>query len=181
MYEDAVNLHHTVEQAHQQAYCLLQGLKASTKADVPDLSQLTDTLHALRASKKYLEDLVKEINAMDSIVVRVFCTMWAQMESPPEHVKTEYATAYNVRVKMMTPIPRRSKNPENYRKLMEHFGVPSHLWDVSQDEEPVVSLHWPGMTSYISHLTEQGKPLPPGMEGALFPVYAVSIRGRKEF
>lgn len=178
MYDSARKVNLAVKKAYAEVSSALEELRADIRPG-PPMDETVDALFAVRKACEMVEDLRKQLSGLDTALAKLYCIEWSRMEDPPDRLKTEYATAYDARVKLMSALPRYNKEPEKFRALMEHFEVPARLWDVG-DGEPLVKPHYPGVMEYATRRAENGQSFPPGMDERPFAVYAVSIRKRKE-
>lgn len=121
--------------------------------------------------EKLADDIRKEFKKLGETIDHMLCAVAA---STKEHkIKTPYVTA-SCDVKLQAPVPKRSKEPEAYEELCRALGFSEELIKTG-----IADIRWPELTEYLSELTRQGKPLPPGIDPEkVKPLYTVSYRGR---
>jgi len=138
-----------------------------------DLEDLADTAYALREIMRLFDDAEGECNAIYELVVRVACMLWAHGDNDGP-IRTKHVTA-SPDIKMMTAIPKASKDPEAYAEFMKALNIPEHLW-----ARDVVRPHWPGMLDFVSEKIASGEPLPGGLDPTkTYPIYKMGLRGKK--
>lgn len=182
MLPEAVDLFSVVKQAHANTYQQLQILKRAI-AKTGDIKELCDVVYALKEALKFAEDIEREVQSLEQVSVKITCGMWVQLPGDPAPIKTDYCTG-SPDVKMIASCPSPKRDPANYDKLMQHLGVPRHLYEMGLGEEAegkrVVDLFWPGLVDYVTNELTAGRPQPPGLDMTrTFPKYVMACRGRK--
>lgn len=167
-------VYNIVKKSHNEAYPILKQLEGGLQSE-NKLTELVDIAYAMRECEKLLEDFRKTCKRIQEISGQIACVL-AVKEQRVENVKTEYATG-TPEVKFAAQLPSKSKNPEQYAKLMTGLGVPNNLWKGDND---VVRPHWPGFRDYLSVLCTLGEPLPDGIDlDKTYPNYQLRLRSRK--
>lgn len=170
MHQNLKELFITVKDAHEQAYVLLQSLTKDLST-TGDVEELTDAVYATREVMRFAEDLLKETRRLNTRTQQMACAVWAKMPDPPERIVTDYCSG-TPDIKMSANLPKR--DTAEYHQFMTHIGV-------KNVEDDLVRPHWPSVKEYISDLTSQGRPLPPGVDlDETFPVYTLSVRRKAD-
>jgi len=181
IYTEAIN-------AHAAAYLKLQSVKAALPAAT--LNQLCNIAYALRETTKYIEDLRKELIAIEKFAERLACMRFIQdgekTVRKKENIKTEYCTCTPA-VNICAAIPKADKSPDEYNALMNWLGIDPVLRDQGEietdrgiEDTEVVRIHWPGFQCLLNRLNSQGIALPDGIEmDKTYTEYKLRIRKKK--
>jgi len=162
-----------MKQVHANVYETLADLRANLQNN-QTMENITDQILCLREIAKLAEDLRKEATKLQQTAERVICILWVTQKCG-EPIQGEYATG-TPDVKQAASLPKRSREPEKYAKLMKHIGISDE-----QIDSGLLSLHWPSFTEYLSTLIAEGKPLPPGIDpDKTYPIYTLRLRKCKE-
>lgn len=167
MDERMKNVYRVMHEAHAKMYVALQEIDTTVK-HCSNVKELADYAFALRETAAMADDTRKTCEAIQRLAERICCAITVKdgLEGP---VRTDYVTATPT-VKMMASLPNKTREPDQYKRLLEHFGL-----DCELAEEDGVRFHWPGMVRHISKLAEEGRPLPPGLDvEKTYPVYGLS-------
>lgn len=178
MLENAIKYYCGQSEWHQVQFQKLNELLKITSS-IKNLEELTDIAFSIRKSLDLVEDQRKELNRFVESLEKVIGALWVQ-NGDSEPIRTDFVTA-SPRLKMVATVPSRHKDPEAYAKLMQFYNIPDHLWNVKEEDHPVVSIHWPGLVDDISERTMRGLPLPDGLDPSkMITLYKVTFRQRKE-
>jgi hypothetical protein len=145
-------------------------------AETPDMQELADIAYAMRETKDLLHAAYATARQAGETAQKVACALWvSDSNNTGGPIRTEYCTA-TPKIKMMAAMPKKRLDPDGYAALMAHFGISEEL----QNNE-AFRPHWPGMVDLFSDRLSAGKPLPPGIDpNKLYPVYSLTIRGKKD-
>jgi len=172
----AQDIYTKIKQCHNECYGLVKELLASAPKNQEELA---DIAYALNECTALLKDLGKITNGGSETCQKIACALWSQAEQT-QPIRTDHMTA-TPRIRYMATLPSRKKDPEGFAALMTHLGIPQYLWDVPEGQPVAAQLNWPGMVELLTQQAEQGLPLPKGVDPSkTYPVYALTIRGRKE-
>lgn len=179
MHPCAVTLYKTTRHAHDDGYKSIVELTRDMSArKPPDVNELADAIYALDQVEKLADSLRKEAKKVRDHLDKIMCAVCVEQELSV--VKTEHCAA-TPSLKMVAPLPSKSKDPEHYAQLMEFFGIKRELWDTPVGVASPVQLHYPGMVDFVSDQLVSGKPIPPGIDpNKTYPVFRVSVRKLKD-
>lgn len=173
--------HRLVQREHQAIYNLAIELRDSVnKGQIPN-EEAVDIAFLLREMADYLDDLRKEMNKVRVIIEKVTCMRWMQTSLNDDPTKSAQSIQGDLAVgtphlKMAATLPNRHKDPEAYVKFMNQIGVSGEAL-----KRDMVRVHWPLVIDYFTDLSEQGKPLPNGIDTSrTYPLYSLRLRERKE-
>lgn len=165
-------------QTHERLYNLLREAER-TLTTTPDLAEQVDAAYAMRETAKLLDDTRKDASRLCETASKIACAI-AIKSGSADTIRTEYVSA-TPKMDMAPAVPNRRRDPEQYRAFCAAVGIPEALVNVDENASQVFELHWPGLVSHFTALMEEGKPLPPGVRlDQTYPVYKLSMRGRKE-
>lgn len=160
---------------HQDFYTYLCELRDRIASETNE-NEIVDVCYILREMYKIVDDLRKEVKSLDQRAQRVACLVLMKKQIEDD-VSTPWCKG-TPDVKFEATLPTRRKDPEGFRKLMEHFGVSEEAYD---RDRSAIKPHWPGMVDLLSELMESGRPLPPGIDPSkTWPVYSLSVRKVRE-
>ena len=138
------------------------------------LEELAELVFEAKSMLKWVNDLRTELQKTSSLAYKVTGVRWAS-ETNGERIPCRYGYVTPV-VKHAVPVPKKDKDPELYKKVMDSMG----LTQQAQDNE-AVRIHWPGWVEYVSGLTSKGLPLPEGIDmDTAYPVYSCNLRPSKK-
>lgn len=133
---------------------------------------LVDMAYVLREMAALADDIRRECAAHQGLMEKAACIEWVVRNDPTGPIRGELAVG-TPDLKQMSSLPKPKTEPAEYRAMMLYLGVPENLHDV-------VRPHWPAMVDWISDLTAQGKPLPPGIDlTKTYPVYRLRLLKKK--
>jgi hypothetical protein len=175
MLTDFQQLYKRVSDDFKETYALLSALGKRCE-HLNDMQELADGALACREVYRLADDTRKEVDKLRKLCERMACLLWVK-DSDGEPIRTRFCTA-TPDVKIIASIPKRTTRPDDYARLMTHLGIPVEMWD--RDIE-VVRPHWPGFVDYISKLTAQGLPMPPGIDpDRTYPEYHLRTRRTRD-
>lgn len=175
MNETAVTAFRAARTVHEQVVALQQRLEKFV-AECVDKGELADVAYAMREASKLVDDTRKRLDGLGETAQKVACLVSVQL-GDVSTIRTEHCSA-TPDVRQVASPPRRSTRPEEFARLMDHLGVPKHLWEGG--DHAVVQPHWPGLMDYLARQAAEGKPLPPGIDPSrTFPEYKLVIRAKK--
>lgn len=142
--------------------------------DVLDVAALADSAFLLREVARMHDDLRKECERLRDTVESKACLIWINVgDDSPIH--GEMATA-SPDMKITPTLPSFKSDPEAYRTLLEFMGVSEEAID-----RGTFKVYWPAFCDYVTDLTKQGKPMPPGIDPKkMFVKYKLNFKARKE-
>lgn len=138
-----------------------------------DLEEQADASFALRELSEICDDTrktsVKAKKAIDRTACLVYTTLAANVDESDyktarkriKPISTEYCSA-TPHITLITTIPNRHKDPERWKQLMDGMGVPADLLG-NEDDRPLLSLSYLGISEWITQRQADGKPLPAGI------------------
>jgi len=147
------HLYRTVRSLHEQ-FLLSEKALQHTLNTCRNKAELADTVLAMRETLEVCKDIEKRCNE-----IRRTCTsIYAMLASIDGELttRTEYCTA-TLEFSQVLPVPSRH-DKQAYNRLLEWLGVPKQLWE--NQEEPAVTVFWPGLVEYVTAWQSAGKPLP---------------------
>jgi hypothetical protein len=159
-----------VRTLHANAY--EQVCMARNAAPSLPLEDMADCAYVLNEMSKLADDMRKEAKLLSEILQRFACIRWAtQPDASGEVVRGKLCTA-SPNIREMRHLPSREKEPEKYKALLRHFGVPEeHI------ESGVLHVTYPVMVDYLTKRAEQGLPPPPGLEAnKAYQLYSLIMR-----
>jgi hypothetical protein len=175
MKPEAQELYKLARTLHQNTVVTLMKLAEDVKV-CTDEKECADLSYALAEIIKLTDDVKKRCGKVRRISDQMACAL-TLMAGSAETIRTEYCSA-TPKVTTILSVPKRKGDP-GYGALMDHLGVPRHLYDDSS-EHGVVGLHWMGVVTYLGEQQAAGKPLPPGIDpNKTYPQYAIHIRGKQ--
>lgn len=138
--------------------------------------ELLDWILALNHSNKFIDEMRKNLNALEELAEKIACLLYIQSGST-EPIRTQYASG-TPDVKLIASLPKRRTQLPEWQKLMSWLGVPAHLVEI--EDQHAVDLHYPGLMAHLTRLVSEGKPLPPGIDpNKMYPEYHITLRPRK--
>lgn len=150
-----------------------------------DLIELADCAYAMREIASFADEIRKRANKIGEHAQKVGCFIATQTSlisgNPADlKIKTEYCTA-TADVKQIVSTPDKRKEPEAYRKVLQHYGfIEEALFDATDDKNPLVVAYWPGVIERINADIAAGKPTPPGIDPSKMTAeYRLSIRANR--
>lgn len=134
------------------------------------LKDMVNFIYVMREISKFADDLRKESDGVGHLLENMACALWVSgNETKP--IRASLATG-TPDCKLAVKVPSRKTEPEKFQKLMDFFGVPE-----TAVEARVIKPYWPGLCEYVSLLSEEGKPLPPGINpDETYPTYKVRVK-----
>lgn len=178
MRQSAKDMHRKVREAHAAAHEAIVRMTSEVK-DCLDIKELADFAYATQDAWKLADDTRKQLNILHELVEKIAGVLWATTSMDGEPIRTEYCTA-TPNPKPIATIPKRSTDPEAYKTLMLHLGVPEALLNTDNEDKEVIRPHWPGFVDYLTRELAAGRPLPPGIHpDKTYMKYNLSIRAKK--
>jgi hypothetical protein len=157
---------------HQVVFEALADAREEVSGMSPE--ELADLGWVLKKMYANLDDIRKEIDKLKAFAERVACAKATAGEKDKIHGRLAVGTPD---VEIYASLPHPDKDPENWKKLCDYFGIPDEV--IKHDL--LHSFHWPSMTEFITKQQKEAKPLPPGINpdktGARF---YLKYRGRKK-
>lgn len=151
-----------VRKLHAELYEFLAMVRDASKQGIIRNQDIVDILFLFKKSVELTEDIRKEVNAVSDIMEKVACMLWVQQNAndpeSAEPIRGKLATG-TPDTSVIVSLPRKEREPEAYRALMEHLKVP-----MEHEASGVLKIHWPSFMEWVTTLQEQGKPLPPGID-----------------
>lgn len=136
-----------------------------------------DAAYAFRETHKLIDDVRKRLEDLRKLSEKMACVI-AAATFDADTIRTDYCSA-TPDVKPIASVPSRSRQPEEYAKLMSWLGVPEGLWSTNDDHAPI-KPHWPGVMEMLDREMRAGRPLPPGIDpNKTYNEYKLVIRGKK--
>jgi hypothetical protein len=152
-------------------------LKAATEEETyrGHLEELADLVYALRKLEEMFDDSRKQAKRAKELMEKIACLVWMK-RADFEPIRTDYVTA-SPNIRQICSAPTRKKDPEGFKNLMDHMGIPEDVWN---RPEELVRPHFPGFAAWISELAENGLPLPKGIDpDKTWPVYSLRLKPKK--
>ena len=155
-------------------YRLLSVLRDRVKDKEYTLSQTLDLIYVLRETSKQLDDLRKEANGVEAIMINIACLLYLT-KGGRTPIRGKLAVG-SPNVKMNARIPHMKRNPEEFAALMKYFKIP-----IGPVEEGILKPYWPSMMEHFSKCAEEGRPLPPGVDpSSQYPEYKMRVSHKKD-
>ena len=164
-----------VDQVHSDLFAQLLRLEEELKTET-SIEELADWTLVMREANAHLDQLASKTRAMQDTAVKMGCAIFCVLPDNHKYVqkqaiKTAYCTA-KPDLKYCASIPNQKKDPEKYYALTDYLGIHRE-----HAEKRTVRVHWPTFVDLITELTQEGKPLPPGIDAtATYPVYKMTVR-----
>lgn len=153
-------------------YGELSAIRDNIKKNKYPLKELIDFIYVIRTTSEMFNDLRKEASGVEVSMINVACLLYLS-RGKDGPIRGDLATG-TPNVTMSAKIPSLKKDPDNFIKLMEYFGIPA-----SPIKEGILKPYWPGLCEHISKCATEGKPLPPGIQkDSQYPVYKMQIRNK---
>lgn len=169
MHKPLLDLYTLAQMTHTQLYNQMKDVLKTVKD--ADINELAEIAFICKKSSELLDDMRKQLNKHLSTLEIIICKQWAMQEEPVD-ISTEYMHALP-KLKIITTLPSDKTNPLAYEKLLRSLRIPEHCW-------PLIRLHWPSFCEYMTELTEQGEPLPEGLDAQkTAPAYSLQFYQRK--
>lgn len=176
MRADMQELYRATRAYHARAVEACKVAEIETK-QTADPQELADTAYALRECEKFLAESLKKVKQLGALSGRLAATLHVAVASGERSIHTQHVVA-TPHVRTTCALPRPDHEPERYAAMMDHFGVPRHLWE--NREHALVKDHWPGIVDEIARLAREGKPLPAGIDpDKTYADYSLTLAGRK--
>lgn len=159
-----------MKKVHLTCYELLSIIRDSLRASKYEMKDMVNFIYVMREISKLADDLRKEADGIGHMFENAACAVWvAQSETKP--IRAALATG-TPDCKLALKVPNRKTEPERFQKMMDFFGIPA-----SAVAARVIKPYWPGLCEFISLLSEEGKPLPPGVDpDDTYPTYRVRVK-----
>jgi len=138
-----------------------------------DLTELVDTVYALRDTLQLIEHMRSELIKLKQSCEQLSCFIGMAMEEV--EVKTDYCSA-KLDINLGYKVVKKREQPEKYREFLKELGFPEGL--LTDDMPEIFRLHWPGFQEYCRKCAQEGKNVPKNI-GEPMNEYTVSIRKRK--
>lgn len=170
----ALEKYETVRGVFLECFDFVIDVQNTVKSTPLSLERMTDLAYVCKESAKLLDDLRKEYTRLGETLEKLTCAIWIREtdigENTQPNIKGVLATG-TPDMKMAARVPREKDEPEKYHALLKHLGFN----DITITNS-LASLHWPKLTEYVTALTEEGKPLPPGFDPTdSYPVYRLRL------
>lgn len=173
MLTDLLKLHNDTMKFHSHSYVRLGELDQVIKR-INDMKELADCVYALREIIALLDDAKSTATRLKDYCERVACVLWVKADNP-KPISTAWCSG-TPDLKTMASLPKKSTDPDAYYALTRHLGIPDEVAKLD-----AARVHWPGFVEYLTKLTSEGRPLPPGIDpNQTYPVYSLSVRKRRE-
>ena len=174
MKQNTIEYYKLVKELHAALYQKMKGiLEEVSKCN--DLVELTDYTYAFRDASKLLEDSAKDARKAQKRASDIACMLWVQQSTNGaylDNIPTEFCTG-TPQVKMAGRVPR--PDTAEYNELLRFLGMPEDLVNSG-----IMRTHWPSFVDYVTRLSEEGKPLPPGVDPkTTYPIYELRLRKTK--
>ena len=158
-------------------YRELSILRDDARANKFSEEDLVNLCIVLRETSRYIDDLRKEYDGVESLLQQICCAIYTQKHINDVHeadpIRTGLVTA-SPTVKMAAKIPKLKDNPEAYYSLMDHLGVSRDM-----ASSGILRTHYPALKEYLTDLATEGKPLPKGIgPNDTYAIYSVILRTR---
>lgn len=175
----AVVAHEEAEAFHAEMYKKLKAISDKMKDAKAGITQedRADVIYFVKQMFDVFEDLKKEAGAMRELFDNILCAVYVSSGTAAKErsVKGNIATA-TPDLKVQATCPSFTKEPTRYGMLMKALGVPESTIQLG-----LLTVHWPRMVEYCTELTQQGKPLPDGIDpDNTKPKYSTSVRKRTD-
>jgi hypothetical protein len=176
MRDDVKQLYATVRGVHEECVLAEQELTRFVKT-CADRELLADLAYGLKKTYDFLDDSRKRLKRTQELAERLACTL-SVLAGDGSRIETQYVHA-TPDVKQTASLPNRRTQPDEYRALMDHLGVPRELYDGL--EHAAVDVHYPGLAALLTKNAAEGRPPPPGIDPTrVGSEYRLLMRGVKE-
>lgn len=156
MNKDIVNLQNLIVEIgslHQAFYDLIVPITDQVKGGVYAVKELADLGFLFREGETILDDWRKDSKSRKELIGRMLALLIVE-QNTTDLVHGELCRA-QIDLKMRPEMPK--VGTKEYYDLCHHYGIDD------PDNTPI-RISWKGIEEECSKLTEQGKPLPPGMK-----------------
>jgi len=171
---DGIQAYSKIKQLYLDQYTMISHLRDDLRAHKFELDEMVNIIFILRNISKFADDLRKECDGIGHMFENVLCALYIT-QNKTEPIRTALATGtptVNLGVKM----PNKKKDPEAFDKFIKFFNVSAEAVD-----SKIVKPYWPGICEKISQMSEEGKPLPPGISvDDTYPTYKVRLIAYQE-
>lgn len=159
-----------MKKLYLSCYEQLSIIRDELRAGKYGLKDMVNFIYAMREISKLADDLRKESDGVGHMLENMTCALWVS-QNKTKPIRASLATG-TPDCKLAVKIPSRKKEPERFQKLMDFFGIPK-----TAVEARVIKPYWPGLCEHVSSLSEEGKPLPPGINpDDTYPTYKVRVK-----
>jgi len=175
---EAARAHEDLENTHRKWYEFMRTIARAIRDGETGLSQedRADLVYFVKHMFDIFDDLRKETRVSREMLDAIICTVWITQQSGERSVKGDLASAMP-RLTTQPRIPSPKKEPTKYGQLLKNLGVTNE--DVIA--RGVLRLHWPSMVNWCTECSEQGLPLPAGVDPSDNESgYATTIRKRPD-
>lgn len=170
--ETLIELYRKLGDLHVQVYGMMSELRknvgAVTNEHRVDLAYLSERIGRL------CDDMRKECDTTHRLMEKVVCAVWVSNslnDDGEDCICGEYATG-RPDVKQSVKLPHPKRDAEKFKLLASRLGIFGAAL-----KNDLVRIHWPTMSTYVSKLISEGKPLPPGIDrDHMYPVYSLKLR-----
>jgi hypothetical protein len=144
-----------IKKHYQSLIMELESIKVSLKSDT--ISDLVDTVYALREAHKYSDDARKEIERIRFLAAKFACLYC--FEHAHDKINTNWCTGTPKETLTFNYPAKRYKDAERYDTLMKALGIPEEVYT-----QELVRIHWPNFQEYCQKLLAVGKNPPCGIK-----------------
>lgn len=168
-----------IQDLFAETYEEFSRLRDCTKANTFNLEEYVNRIFIVRKMSEFLVDLRKEADGVIELMERQCCALWVLKHTNDpagtEPIRAEFATG-SPKTGLRANIPKLDKDPERFLALMKFFGMSEE-----QARLNVIRPHWPAMKTYLTELSQEGKPLPDGIKPTdAYPTYSIVTRMRRD-
>ena len=149
-------------------------LDLMSRCPLEGLSDLADRIYSLRETARALEDLVKDINKVQSRFENTISITYIAMgPAAPDKIETEHVTI-SLEPAIATGVPKKGTDP--YVDLLRFINVPEEVIN-----HGALTVDFPGWCSYHTAMQSRGEELPEHIASHLktYDTIKVKIRKRK--
>lgn len=161
-----------LESLHLQIYEHQSLMEDRAKKSTYTIEDLVDLGYLSRITEELSDEVRKNSKKRRELMERMIVLTWtmrAQTATPlPLTMKATLASASDVRVKTIAQLPEAGE--AGFKPLLASMGIPEEVIN-----KGLVKLDWNSMVEHLTVLTEEGKPLPPGL-GQTWKQYTCTFR-----
>jgi len=145
---------------HEEFLHAIMDARDSAKRGELTLEEMTDVVYILRECNELIENMRKEADSCSNHVQQMTCVKWATAHindpTKADPIRTELCTG-TPEIRQAPHVPNPRSEPEEWAKVCKFFGIPDNA-------QGLVRLHWPSISTAVTKMLAEGKPLPDGVD-----------------
>lgn len=147
-----------LEQEKTNVALLLKRAEVLVRENPSGVEDAVDIAYFCDRVSKETEAAGKEARRLLELLGQLACAAYITRTAGDPNASEQipgYLAVGTVKMNATADIPPRDSDA--YRQLMQHLGV-------ANPDADVVRPHWPGLMAAVTEASEQGRPIPPGLD-----------------